>query len=252
MTDIFEEVDESLRQDTALKWWNRALPYLIVLGVLVLVGVGGYEFWRMQRAQAVNKQAEVYATGVAALEKKDLPAAKAAFAQLGKEEGGFATLANHMLAQVEKETATDPAAGQAAAQAALTAASDDKNVMADVALLKLAYAKADTATLADIEKLLAPLTVKGGYASALARELIAAKAFAAGDIERARAEYQALSFEIEAPQSMKVRVQQTLLTFPPKPAAAAAPATAPAATPAPASPATPPAPPAQPPAQPGQ
>jgi hypothetical protein len=246
VTDIFEEVDESLRQDTALKWWTRSLPYLIVIGVVVLGAVGAYEFYRWQRAQAVDKQAQVFATGVAALEKKDLPAAKTAFAQLGAEEGGFAALANHMLAQVEKDLSSDPAAVQTALAAA---AAKEKSVIGDLATIKLAYAKADTADLAEIEKLLAPLVAKGGYTGALARELVAAKALAAGDIERARTEYQALSFEIEAPQSMKIRVQQTLLTFPPKPAAATAPATPPApAAPAPATPAAP----AQPPAQPGQ
>lgn len=248
MTDIFEEVDESLRQDTVLKWWKRALPFLIVVGLLVLGGVAAYEFYRWQRAQEIDKQAQVFATGMAALEKTDLPAAKTAFAQLAAQEGGYAALSNHMLAQIEKDLAGEPAAIQSHLSAA---AADDKSVLGDLAVIKLAYAKADAADLAEIEKTVAPLIAKGGYVGALARELVAAKALAAGDVERARSEYQALSFEIEAPQAMKVRVQQTLLTFPPKPVGAA-PATAPAAV-APAQ--TAPAPvaaPAKPPAQPGQ
>jgi hypothetical protein len=240
VTDIFEEVDESLRQETLLQWWKRMMPVVIGVIVIVIVGVGIYEFFRWQRGQEVSKQAQVFDTALTALEKKDLPAAKTAFAQLASQDGGFAALANHMLAGVEKDLTNDPAAIQSHLAAA---AEKDEGVLGDVALLKLAYAKADTADLAEIEKTLAPLIAKGGYVGALARELVAAKALASGEIERARTEYQSLSFEIEAPQAMKVRVQQTLLTFPPKPAAA------PAATPAPA-PA--PAAPAQPPAQPGQ
>lgn len=238
MTDIFEEVDESLRQDTVLKWWRQALPYLIIAGVLILVAVGGYEFFKWQRGQEISKQAVVYDTAITALEKKDLPAAKAAFAQLAAEKGGFAVLANQMLAGVEKDLTNDPAAIQ---QHLAAAAASDKDVMGDIATLKLAYAKADAADLAEIEKIVAPLTKKGGYAGSLARELVAAKALASGQIDRARSEYQALSFEIEAPQAMKLRVQQTLLTFPAP--AAAAPASTPAA---------PAAAPAQPPAKPGQ
>jgi hypothetical protein len=242
VTDIFEEVDESLRQDTALKWWKRALPFLIVVIVVVLGGVGAYEFFKWQRGQEISKQAQVYDTALTALEKQDLPAAKTAFAQLAAQDGGFAALANHMLARVEKDLTNDPAAIQTHLAAA---AEKDKSVMGDVALLKLAYAKADTADLAEIEKTLAPLIAKGGHAGVLARELVAAKALASGEVERARTEYQALSFEIEAPQAMQRRVQQTLLTLPPKPAAAPA-----ATTPAPAAPTTPA--PTQPPAQPGQ
>jgi hypothetical protein len=239
VTDIFEEVDESLRQETLLQWWKRMMPVVITVIVIVIVGVGVYEFYRWQRAQEISKQAQVYDTALAALEKQDLPTAKTAFAQLATQKGGFAALANHMLAGVEEDLTNDPAAIQNHLAAA---AEKDKGVMGDVALLKLAYAKADKADLAEIEKTVAPLIARGGYAGALARELVAAKALASGEIERARTEYQALSFEIEAPQAMKVRVQQTLFTFPPKPAAA----------PAPAAPAPAPAAPAQPPAQPGQ
>jgi len=238
VTDIFEEVDESLRQDTVLTWWKRALPFLIVAGILVLVGVGGYEFMKWQRDQEIAKQSLVFDAALAALEKKDLQGAKTAFSQLAAGEGGFAALSNHMLAGIEK----DLNSGKTAIQERLAAAAEqDKGVMGDVALLKLAYAKADTADLAEVEKTVAPLVAKGGYAGALARELVAAKALATGQVDRARTEYQALSFEIEAPQAMKVRVQQTLLTFPPLPAAAPA-------APAPAAPVAP----AQPPAQPGQ
>ena len=236
MTDIFEEVDESLRQDTVLKWWKRALPFLIAVIVIVIAGVGAYEFFKWQRAQEVDRQAKVFDTAATALEKQDLPAAKTAFAQLAAEEGGFAALANHMLADVEENLTNDPAA----IQKHLTAAAEkDESVMGDLALLKLAYAKADTADLVEIENTVAPLVAKGGYIGALARELVAAKALASGEIERARTEYQSLSFEIEAPQAMKLRVQQALFTFPPKPAA-----------PAPAAPAS--TAPAQPPTQPGQ
>jgi hypothetical protein len=149
-----------------------------------------------------------------------------------------------MLAGVERDMTNDTAA---VAKAFAAAAEADKGVLGDIATLKLAYAKADTADLAEIETILAPLIARGGQAGALARELVAAKALASGDVERARTEYQALAFEIDAPQQMQLRVTQTLATLPPKPAA---PAATPASTPAPAAPPAQPS--TQPPAQPGQ
>lgn len=228
MTDIFEEVDESLRQDTVLKWWKRALPFLIAAIVLVIGAVAAFEIFRFQRADAIDAQARVYDTAITAIEAENLPAARNAFAQVGQGEGGFAAIANHMLAEVEQEMSDDPAA--IAQHLRIAAAAD--GLYGDLAALKLAYAKADTAELAEIESIVAPLVQKGGQIGSLARELVAAKALSAGDIERARSEYQALSFELEAPEAMKVRVSQTLQTLPPRPAeAAATPAAQPAAEP---------------------
>ncbi len=102
MTDIFEEVDESLRQDTALKWWKRALPFLIAAVVAVIGAVGAFEFFRAQRAAEIDAQARVYDTAATAIEAENLAAAKTALAQIGQGEGGFAAIANHMLAGVEK------------------------------------------------------------------------------------------------------------------------------------------------------
>ena len=252
MTDVFEEVNQSLAQEKALSLWNRTYPFLIVGFVTLLVMVGGWEFWKWQTSQKVEADAKIYDTAYTALQKQDFPGARQAFVQLGGEKDGYGILANHMAAQVEGRMANDPAAIELALNAA---AANDQGLMGSLATLKLAYAKADKATLAEVEKIVSPVVAKGGYAGALARELVAAKVLESGDIERARTEYQALSLEIEAPQAMKQRAEQALATMPPPgtaPAAAAAPATATpaAATPAPATPATPaPAAPAQPPSQ---
>jgi hypothetical protein len=246
VTDIFEEVDQSLREDRLAKAWKKWSLWVYAAIALAIAGVGAYEFWKWQTAETIEKDARVFDTAMAALDRQDLAAAKSTFQQLGQGEGGFAGLANHMLARIEKELTNDNAA---VAQAFAKAAERDNSVLADIATLKLAYARADTADLAEIERILAPLIAKGGQAAALGRELVAAKALATGDIERARTEYQSLAFEIDAPRQMQLRVSQTLATLPPKPAAPAAAAPAEAAPP----PAGPPAQPStQPPAQAGQ
>jgi hypothetical protein len=240
VTDVFEEVNQSLAQESALKWWKILLPYLVITGVIVVGAVGASEFMKSQRASDIEKSAKVFDTAATALEKKDLAGARMAFSQLGQGQGGYAVISNHMLANVEKELTNDPAAIEKALDAA---AAKDKGLMGSLATLKAAYAKADTADLAELEKELKPVIDKKGYAAALARELIAAKALSAGDVERARGEYQSLALEIEAPGAMKERAEQALNTLPPPGAApaAAAPAAATPAAPA----ATPPAKPAQ-------
>ena len=121
-----------------------------------------------------------------------------------------------------------------------SAAAADKGVMGDLATLKLAYAKADNATLAELETVLKPLLDRTGQATALAKELIASKALAEGNIDRARSEFEALALDLDAPRGVQARVQQALATLPARKIDLDAPA-APAAPPAPAIPAPAPA-----------
>lgn len=244
MTDIFEEVDQSLREDSLGKVWKRW--QWVVYGVIAvaIIGVAVFEFMRWQRSGEIDKDARIYDSAFVAREANDLTTARSNFAQLENDNTGFKALAGHMLAGVEKELTGDSAAVEAHLAAA--AAADKNGVMGDLALLKLAYAKADTAPIADLEKDLKPLLDRTGYASALARELIASKAMADGDVTRARAEYELLSANLESPQGMQQRVQQALAILPvrvvnldnPTPAAPAAAPAAPApAAPTPAQPA---------------
>lgn len=243
MTDIFQEVDQSLREESVASLWKRW--QWVVYGVIAaaVLGVAGFEIWRGMREGEIDKSAMVYDAGFAAREKNDLAAARSSFAQLEGDKTGFNQLAGHMLAGVEKDLTNDMTAVEAHLASAAAA---DKGVMGDLATIKLAYAKADTATLAELEKDLKPLLDRPGPATAMAKELIGAKALAEGNIERARSEFEALSLDLEAPRGVQARVQQALATLPQRkvnldapgvPAAAPA-ATAPAATPTPA-PATP-------------
>lgn len=249
MTDAFEEVEEGLRRDKATELWNKIFPWLIAAFVLLLAAVGVWEFMKWQRSQEIEKAGAAYATAVAAIDADNLPAAKTALEPVAAGTGGYAALSNHILAAIEAQTTGDPAA---AAPYLEKAAAAEGGLMGDLATLKLAYARADTVDLAALTALVQPLVDKGGQASALARELLAAKKLAGGDIEGARRDFQTLQLDLDAPQAMKQRVQQILFALPPAKAAAAtpAPATTPAApaAPAPAAPA-----PAQPnPGQPSQ
>ncbi len=250
MTDIFEEVDQSLREDKLGNFWKRWQFAVYGVVAVVVVGVGVFEFMRWQRDQEIDRSAKVYDAAYAAMEKQDLAAARTEFLSLANDKTGFGALSGHMLAGLEKQLTNDSATIE---KALADAAAKDTGILAELATLKLAYTKADSAPITELESILKPLLAKKGYSSALARELVAAKALSDGDVERARDEFETLELEIEAPDAMKQRVRQALLTLPPRPVAAAPAAAAPAATtPAPATTlaATPATTPAQP--QPGQ
>lgn len=239
MNDVFQEVEQSLREESLAKAWKRWAPFVYGTVAVAIIGVGVLEFMRFQRDEAISKAAKTYDAGFVALEAGDLPTARARFAELSKNDTGFATLAGHMLAGVERDMTNDPVAIEAHLRAAAAA---DKGVMGDLAILKLGYLMADKSSRADLEAALKPLLDKGTQASLLARELVAAKALAEGDVDFARDTFETLNVDINAPQAMRQRVAQALATLPqrevnldaPKLGAAAAPAASAPAVPTPA------------------
>ena len=226
MTDIFEEVDQSLREDRFAVWWKKYSLFVYGVIAALIIGVGVFEFMRWQRAEEINREAKVFDAAFAARDDKDLPKARTDFAQLSEAKTGFGILAGHMLAGVEEDLTGDKAAIEAHLAAAAVA---DTGVMGDLALLKLGYSMADTASLGDIEKTLKPLLDKQGQASSLATELVAVKALSEGNIDRARQLFEKLNLDLEAPNGMRQRVSNALATLPERVVNLDTPGTVPAA-----------------------
>jgi hypothetical protein len=251
VTDVFEEVEEGLRQDRAATLWKRYGLWVVGAGVAVIVGVGGWEAFK-----AVRKQSEIAAsksfseamdlsdTASAASDRAANPQlppeqraqaagsagaartnAMARFDTVAKGSDAFALLARQYGAELALANAQpDPAA----AQRYLEQAMGQGGVFGDLARLKLAYLRADTASLADLATLVQPLMSGTGPMASLSKELLAAKKWATNDIDGARADYLALENDLNAPEGMSQRVSNALavLTAPaaPAPAAAASPA----------------------------
>ncbi len=211
MNDVFQEVEQSLREETLATWWKRWSFFIYAAIAIIVIGVGVYEFMRYQRAQAVAAAGKIYDAGFVAMEQNDLATARARFAELATNDTGFAVLAGHMLAGIERELTNDPAAIEAHLK---TAAAADKGVMGDLAILKLGYMQADTASRAELEAALKPLLDKESQSTLLARELIAAKALSEGDVDFARDTFEVLSVDLNAPQALRERVGRALATLP--------------------------------------
>jgi len=213
VNDIFHEVDQGLREETLASVWKRWQWVIYGIIAAAIVGVAVYEIMRAMRADEISKAAKIYDAAFVAGEAGDLATARARFAELENDKTGFAVLAGHMLAGVEKQLTDDPAAIEAHLQ---KAAAVDDGILGDLAILKIGYLKADTATLAELETTLQPLIDRNNPVSYLGTELIAAKALADGDIERARTLFESLAAKLDAPAAMQRRVGQALSTLPPR------------------------------------
>jgi hypothetical protein len=242
VTDVFQEVDQSLREETLASFWKRWQWVIYGIVAAVIIAVVAFEVMRGLRNAEIANAAKIYDTAFVAGESGDLATSRTRFTELENDKTGFAVIAGHMLAGVEKQLTDDPAA----IEAHLQKVTADPGVLGDFAILKIGYLKADTATLAELEATMKPLIDRNNPVSHLATELVAAKVLAEGDVERARDLFESLAAKLDAPQAMQRRVAQALSTLPPREVNLDAPVTVPTPAPAPAEPAPADAAPAQP------
>tara|TARA_R110000851_G_scaffold162471_14_gene306321 strand:- start:769 stop:1518 length:750 start_codon:yes stop_codon:yes gene_type:complete len=212
LSDIFEEVDESIRQDKLEIWWKRYQFFVYGALALVIGAVAVREFVLVPQAEAARaERALALETALSELHNGSYSAAETAFSDLANGGSKLAPLAANYLAQVRYEGGGD-AAGAADALAAIGGV--EGGPYERVALLKKAYFKADDQSMTELEATLGSLVDDEGALGSLARELIAAKAFATGDTARARTEFNRLRFDAAAPAGVKRRAELALAAIP--------------------------------------
>lgn len=212
MSDIFEEVDDSLRQDKIETAWKRYRLFVYGGAALLIGAVALNEFViHPHFAEVRTTRALAFEQAETQLVEGDYADAQAGFRELVGEESSLSPLAANYLAQTLYEGSGDAAGATEVLEAAGKA---DGSPFERVALLKAAYAKADTVSLAELETLLGDLKEEETNLGALARELIAAKAYAEGDAARARTAYNRLKFDAAAPQGVVRRAEVALAAIP--------------------------------------
>lgn len=232
MSDIFTEVDEGVRQEKLASWWSRWRPF-IYGAIAVLVGSVAINEFIVKPQAAASRAARALEleNAVKALEDGRYEEAEAAFKAIVDGGSKLAPLAANYLAQTQLEGRGDAAA---AADTLAAIGGTEGGPYERLALLKSAYFRADALTMSELEATLGALVNEDTALGALARELIAAKAFADGDIARARTEYSRLKFDAAAPAGVVQRAEIALDAIPLPPETApetTAPETAPAEEP---------------------
>ncbi len=212
MSDIFTEVDEGIRQEKLEGLWKKWRPFVYGGVAALIIGVAVNEFVLKPQAEA-RREARALAleNGIRALEDADYVAAEEAFTKIMNDDPKLAPLAAHFLAQTKFEGGGDAAA---AAELLASVGGTEGGPYERLALLKSAYFKADTMTLEELELTLGSLVDDESTVGALSRELIAAKAFEAGDAARARTIYNRLRFDAHAPRGLVQRADIALAAIP--------------------------------------
>lgn len=225
MTDAFEEVEEDIRRERLMAFFKRYGIWILSALVAVLLGVAGWGWWQADQRQKAAALAQALQAAQEQAAGGDLAGASAAMAQAAERASGD----QRALALMQRAEALLQSQDAAGALQSLEAAAQSARepLLRDAAALKAAYIAADSEALPALEARVKPLIdARGPYAS-MARELLAMEAMKAGDAARARAEFEFLQFDLEAPETVRQRAQAALAMLGPEPQSEGAAAPAP-------------------------
>lgn len=204
MVDVFSEVDEQLRAERLRSFMQRAVPAFVAALVLTVLAVAGVQGWQMFQASQTAKAAHAYQDALDLVAKGDDAKAFQQFDELAKHGGAYQALA---LMQQGGIRVDQNKAAEGAALFDKAAAASKNPLVSDIAALKSAYAVMDTATLAQLEAKLTPLTVAGRPYRVQAREALALARLANGKTAAAKSDLVAIANQIDTPDSARQRAQ---------------------------------------------
>ncbi len=208
MSDVFEEVEENLRAEKWSALFKRWWPVAAAIAGVVLLVVLGFWFFDARKGWTGAEASQAYARGIEALQSDDSAAAEAAFVEAeAAGNGPYEALALMQRAGI-RVTRGDNEEAVALFEQAAEASSDP--LIADIARLKAAWILMDTAPLADLTARLEPLTADDRPFRYQAREALALARLQHGQADSARSGFQALTLDLETPESLRQRAQAAL------------------------------------------
>ena len=212
MADIFEEVEEGLRQDRAARLWKKYGVFAYIAAGLLVGGVALNEYLQHRGAQSVEESALQFEQATVELRAQNYEAAATGFAEIASSDAEIAPVAAGYLADARLQGNADTAA----AISALEAAANTETPIGKLSLIKAAYLKSATMSRAETETYLGDLLDEETQFGALALELVAAKAVAEQDYDYARQAFYDLRFLANVPSGVQQRASSALSTLPPE------------------------------------
>ena len=185
MSDVFNEVDEEVRQEQWKKLFHAYGGYVIGAVVSFVVVFAGGIAWSDYQADQRQLESQRYVAAGQMLANGDAVFAAQLFGSLADEAGdGYGALAR--LREADALAAAGDETGAVATLDRLADDGDADSAFRDLARLFAVYQLMDSAPRDELEARLAPLLADGSPWRASARELSGLVALRAGEIARAR------------------------------------------------------------------
>lgn len=205
MSDVFQEIDEEVRQDQLKALWDRWGVTLIVSVVSIILAWTGWVMWRDQVEEARDAESTAFAAAVQQTGDAGLAALDAL---ADTADPGYAAIsgfqkAGRLLAEGKAEEAIAAYDGIASDGAATRRLQGLASLMAAMVL-------ADMELADEARSRLELLAVDGGAWALSAREMLALLDFRAGNLDAAESAFNVLSTEAGTPGSMRRRSQEML------------------------------------------
>ncbi len=211
VTDAFiQEVTEDVKNDNLKVLWNKYGLFIILFVVIAVTAAVSFETIKGWRDAKYQQQTENYLSALQSSENYE-NSLKALEKIAAANQGVYSDLARIQIATVLFEQDKN---SEAEVMLQTIADNDELNPrIRNLAALKLATYKIDTAPRAEIEALLKPVIDADNSWSPLATDLLAMAAIRDGDTETARSLYNSLLESDNVSDNFKSRIQDMLSTL---------------------------------------
>ncbi|MEH3116537.1 MAG: tetratricopeptide repeat protein [Methylorubrum populi] len=203
--EFIREVDEDYRRDQIARIWKRYNALIITLAILLVAGVGGYNYWRHAERTRAEAASERYDLANRLAKDGKTEEADRDFAAIRTGgPGGYALLARF---RVAAETAKRDGAAGAKAYDGLA---DDPGIgdsLRDLARLRAALLRLDSADPNAALTSLQGLATPTNAFRHTARETLGLTALKRGDVEGAGRWFDQIGADAETPQGLRQRVE---------------------------------------------
>ena len=202
MADIFDEIEDELKQDRMANLWSKYGVYLIAAAIAVVVSVAGYQGYQSWQLSSKTSAADSYHT---ALQSEDVLAGLAT----AKTEltGGYNMLAGFSEAGLLAE-AGDPAAEQAYVD--LSSDPQIEPLYQDMALLLSVMVADNRQSSQALLDRLSPLMSTANALQGLALEQGAALEIRSGNMDNAKQKLEQITNLTEISATLRRRAEQLL------------------------------------------
>ncbi|MBJ6127602.1 tetratricopeptide repeat protein [Microvirga splendida] len=203
--EFIREVDEEYRRDRIAQIWQRYNGIIIGVVVLIVVGVGGWRYWQHRQQNLAQEAAVRYEEALRLSSDDKGQEAQAAFENVLKEDAGtgYAMLARFRLAA---ELGQQNAENGATAFDALASDASVPPLWQDLARLRAAWLRLDTAEPAALRQTVEPLAAPANAWRHSARELLGLSGLKAGDMDYAGRWFDQIAADRETPAALRQRL----------------------------------------------
>jgi len=212
VADLFQEIDDELRQDKASRLWRVYGKYVVATAIVIIISVGGYKFWQQKQLDDGEKASIAYEAALARSASGDY---KGAIDQLNEEE--IRTAAGYaVLSQMQKANLAMKINDFEAALITFKDIAENDNYPQSIkewASFRYAAVRVekqiDSNALADLDSLIAT----DSPWRFLAKEIKAIKEIETGNKSGAKAIFSELADDENAPERLRVRAAEFLKTL---------------------------------------